>query len=214
MTKSSELVPKERQAKWPPANTTELMAYFLEMEREDPATDGISDRAIRLIQALSQLGNVDKATVVETGNKTFPLAHSPEGTVGISHEGLALTYAAYAITGAEMTDSHELPTHNRQHAVYEGSIEVTKSGARHKIPLAFKEVYTTNNDGGIVSMDWSVRTNFPQKEHYESKSLAADPEAVKWDDEERYIYLGAAVEALVTRQGETSEPYYRYPEAA
>jgi hypothetical protein len=215
---SKELVPTE--AIWPPKNTTDLMNYFqtLENAKEDglevaPGT-GMTERALRLVQALSTLGNVTRVTAINNGNTRILLQHSPSGSPKLTEESLALTSAAYAVTGAEMTDAHESLKRRTGHAIYEGSLTVNRSNQERIVPIAFKETYLTDANGKVRSMIWLARTNYPIREEIESRRLQEDKESRDFSEKDRLIYLGASIEELVKNQGMAAEPEYHYPEAA
>ncbi len=212
MSVSPELAPQERELPWPPVNTTELMSYFLAMETKDPESFvGMSDCANELIQKLLAIASPAENAIVDHGNNSASLRLAPEGSAGIGPASEALTYAAYAITVAKMTEAHELPKHNRYHIIYEGFFPIDRGGRKRRVPVAFKEVYTTDDNGNCLSMEWSVRTNYPLREQVERRRLDAELSAAS--DEDKLIYWGADIQSSVrAKYGETTEP--EYPKAA
>jgi hypothetical protein len=73
----SEIV--KRELVWPPQSTSDLMAYFTELENNTIGFEGVSDRASELVRAMFGLAKLTGTEIQMKGNKSVDLLHSPSG---------------------------------------------------------------------------------------------------------------------------------------
>jgi hypothetical protein len=172
---STELVNQRREVQWPPQNAADLTAFFTEKEKQDPAFKGMADCAEQLIKDLIELGRTTEEYVIANGNKKVDLKLLPEGRDTVNHASYALIFAAHAMTEATLAETHESPTGDRSHAIHVGQLPVNQDGEVWYLPIAFKEIYKLDDNGNVVSLAWSGRTNYPQREQVQRADLEAEP---------------------------------------
>jgi hypothetical protein len=172
---STELVDQRREVQWPPGNAADLIAFFTEKERADPAFKGMAACAEQLVQSLIELGRTTEEHVIAKGNKIVDLNLLPEGRDTVNHASYALIFAAHAMTEATLAETSESPKGDRSHAIHIGQLPVHQNGEVWYLPVAFKEIYKLDDKGNVVSVVWSGRTNYPQREQVERANLEVEP---------------------------------------
>lgn len=208
---SKELAIQKRELVWPPQNTTDLMAFFIEKEKNDLAFKGMADCADYFVQTLFKLAKTPDDEIIKWGNAAVELKLTPEGSDITGPASEALIDAAYALTGAELIESRESLRTNKRHLLYEGILPVNQNGSTRYLPLAFKETYRLDKEGGFFPIEWGIRTNYPQREQIER--LAFQDEQISPD--QRLEWRQSVLTALgQVRVIEVPIPEERYPRAA